>query len=91
MYTVVYGREWEDVAYFSSFEKAVIKLFIQSCPQLDSFIPVLHKFRDYDGVYYHCKATYIINHNQLIDSGISPQEAVKDVELIKREFLQLMS
>ena len=91
MYAVVYGRAWEDVAYFSSLDKAVIKLFVQSCPQNDSFIPILHEFRDNDGVFYQCKAAYIIDYNRYLDCGIHPKDIVNDVEMIKRDLLQLSS
>lgn len=43
MYAVVYGNSWDDVDYFTSYNKACIKLIIQSIEMKD-FPPFLMEY-----------------------------------------------
>lgn len=43
-YMVVFGESWEDVEYFSSFQKACAKLVIQSRNPANSFHPILLEY-----------------------------------------------
>lgn len=43
-YAVVYGNDWEDIEYFSSFQKACAKLVIQSRSPSNSFHPMLFEY-----------------------------------------------
>jgi hypothetical protein len=44
MYAVVYGESWEDVDYFSSFQKACACLIVHSLHMEDGFHPMLYGY-----------------------------------------------
>lgn len=43
MYAVVYGNSWEDIEYFSSYNKACIKLILQTL-EMTTFHPLLMEY-----------------------------------------------
>lgn len=54
-YAVVYGNEWEDIMYFSDFERAKRKLIVQSV-NLTSFVPVMIEYnKNESGVFGRSK------------------------------------
>lgn len=57
LYVVVYGPEWNDIMYFTSLEKAKIKLVKQSVGNsCDNYKPTLYEYSENDGVYLLSKA-----------------------------------
>jgi len=84
MYAVVYGPEWEDIAYFADMKKAMTKLIIQNFAN-NRFHPIMHEYHhDGDGVYRQTKHEYSVDMKALEDLGITTLEqfrALEDVSL----------
>lgn len=77
-YTVVYGNEWEDIAYFTDFDKAQIKLVIQTvCDEPEvHFHPIMYEYNEFEGVMYRSKHHWYLNHITLKDSDLTYDEVV---------------
>lgn len=65
---VVYGSEWEDIAYFSDFNKAKTKLIVQ-CSDMNAN-PILYVYTDASGVYMRQKQYFVVDKKQLADGKL---------------------
>lgn len=59
MYSVVFGQDWDDIYYFTDFEKAKVKLEVQSRASSIKFYPLLFEWCLSDGVYHRTKNRWI--------------------------------
>jgi|UniRef100_A0A6C0BER2 hypothetical protein len=65
LYVVVYGQKWEDITYFTSFEKAQIKLIVQTLNYVD-FYPFMMEYNLHDyGHMIRSKYSFILQHQEL--------------------------
>lgn len=65
MFAVVYGQKWEDVAYFTSFEKAQIKLIVQTL-DYNNFYPFMMEYNSHDsGHMMRSKYSFTVQHQEL--------------------------
>lgn len=66
MYAVVYGREWEDILYYTDKDKALVRLFVQTDPTHEmitqhDFYPLLHEYTECNGVLMRLAPAFYIN------------------------------
>lgn len=78
LFTVVYGNEWEDITYFTDFEKAQRKLVIQTvCDDYERhFHPVIYEYNEKDGVMVRAKHYWYLNHITFKESDLTYDEVV---------------
>lgn len=78
-YAVVYGAEWEDIVYYSSFDKAKQKLVVQTrAENAINFRPFIITYTEdpTTGVYYRSKHTLTIKDITLLDDVNNQAEAL---------------
>lgn len=82
-YAVVYAGEWEDIAYFSDFDKAKYKLVVQTvCDEPETYFhPVIYEYNEHNGVFYRSKDYWYLDHLLIKDSGLVYDEVVKNPTL----------
>jgi hypothetical protein len=82
LYIVVYGKEWEDMMYFTSFDKALIKLAMQSIV-INGFVPTMYEFNEGpDGVYGQTKHFWCMDQEKLTNLGLTKDVAYRKIELV---------
>ena len=67
MYVLVYGEEWEDISYFTDYNKACIKLIKQSISYVErqgEFYPFMNTYDDIDGVMIKQQTVFSMNFNK---------------------------
>ena len=67
LYVLVYGEEWEDIAYYTDILKAYKKLVLLSISYIErhgEFFPFIHSYYDIDGIYKKERITYSLNINK---------------------------
>ena len=69
-YAVICGEEWEDVAYFTNWEKALTKLISQSITYFENkgeYFPFIHLYTEIDGSFRKERYSYSVNYNKYRD------------------------
>lgn len=64
MYVVVYSNSWEDIAYFTDFEMAKMKLLIQTAWTVKNeseFQPFINEYEEGNGLMYRTKNSWIVD------------------------------
>ena len=91
MYAVVYGPDWEDLAYFSDLHKAKRKLIVQTngfSEERPPFYPFIYEYNTDDhGVYHRRKGTYLVNYKAFQDALAhfnTVQKLLEDRDLVDR-------
>jgi hypothetical protein len=60
LYVVIYGPDYEDIAFFSDLDKALYKLKVQfegAIKNKAQFVPFMEEYVESDGVYKRTKHT----------------------------------
>ena len=68
MYAVIYGEEWEDIIYFTDFDKARARFVIQAIGYIEHPVecsyPIMYAFQDEEGELVHARM-FQLDHDKL--------------------------